>query len=240
MGGSSDHDLAVLRISAPAAKLRPVLVGESHDLLVGQAVFAIGNPFGLSQTLTTGVVSAKSRTIKSPGGRPIEDVIQIDAAINPGNSGGPLLDSAGRLIGVNTAIYSPSGASAGVGFAIPVDRVNRVVPQIIAQGRYEPPKLGVHINSELSAAVTARLGIKGVLILEVQEGGGAEAARLQGTVIGESDLVRLGDIIQKVGKQRVENMNDLLASLERYNPGDSVTVEYLREGKQQSVEVTLR
>ena len=172
VGASADHDLAVLRISAPAAKLRPVLIGASDDLLVGQAVFAIGNPFGLNQTLTTGVVSAKSRTIQGPSGRPIEDVIQTDAAVNPGNSGGPLLDSAGRLIGVNTAIYSPSGTSAGVGFAIPVDTVNRVVPQIIAQGRYAPPQLGIRVNSELSAAVTSRLGIKGVLILEIAPGGG--------------------------------------------------------------------
>ncbi len=161
VGASADHDLAVLKIAAPVAKLRPVLIGKSEDLLVGQSVFAIGNPFGLNQTLTTGVVSAKSRTIRSPSGRPIEDLIQIDAAINPGNSGGPLLDTAGRLIGVNTAIYSPSGASAGVGFAIPVDTVNRVVPQIIAKGKYSPPTLGVRVNSELSAVVTSRLGIRG-------------------------------------------------------------------------------
>ena len=140
VGGSPDHDLAVLRIAAPPEKLRPVPIGESASLLVGQAVYAIGNPFGLNQTLTTGVLSAKSRIIQSPTGRSIEDVIQIDAAINPGNSGGPLLDSAGRLIGVNTAIYSPSGASAGVGFTIPVDTVNRVVPQIIANGHYDHRK----------------------------------------------------------------------------------------------------
>ena len=173
VGGSADHDLAVLRIRAPAAKLRPVSIGQSNALLVGQAVFAIGNPFGLNQTLTTGVVSAKSRTIAGPSGRAIEDVIQIDAAINPGNSGGPLLDSAGRLIGVNTAIYSPSGTSAGVSFAIPVDTVNRVVPQIIARGKYTPPQMGIRVNSELSTAVTSRLAIKGVLILDVVEGGGA-------------------------------------------------------------------
>ena len=240
VGSSADHDLAVLRIRAPTASLRPVLIGESDNLRVGQAVFAIGNPFGLNQTLTTGVVSARSRTIQGPSGRPIEDVIQIDAAINPGNSGGPLLDSAGRLIGVNTSIYSPSGASAGVGFAIPVDTVNRVVPQIIANGRYAPPKMGVHINSELSAAITSRLGIKGVLILEVVRDGGAEAAGLQGTVIGEAGLVRPGDIIQKIDKHEVENMNDLLETLERFRSGNSVTVEYLRDGTKQSAEVVLQ
>jgi S1-C subfamily serine protease len=232
--------LAVLQIRAPAAKLSPVLIGESQGLLVGQAVFAIGNPFGLNQTLTMGIVSAKSRTIEGPGGRAIEDVIQIDADINPGNSGGPLLDSAGRLVGVNTAIYSRSGTSAGVGFAIPVDTVNRVVPQIIANGRYAPPQMGIRINNELSAAVTARLGVKGVMILEVVKGGGADLAGLQGAIIGRTDRQRLGDIIQKVGDRRIETMNDLLGSLETYQPGDSVTVEYVRNGTTQTTTVTLQ
>lgn len=240
VGGSADHDLAVLRIRAPAAMLRPLPIGESDNLLVGQAVFAIGNPFGLNQTLTTGVVSAKSRTIGGPGTRSIEDVIQIDAAINPGNSGGPLLDSAGRLIGVNTAIYSPSGTSAGVGFSIPVDTVNRVVPQIIATGRYTPPQIGVQINSDLSATVTRRLGVKGVLILAVTEDGGAAAAGLRGTTVGESNVVQLGDIVQKVGDRPVENMNDLLEALERYEPGESVTIQYLRDGEQRSADVRLQ
>ena len=240
VGGSADHDLAVLRIRATAAKFRPLLLGESSNLRVGQAVFAIGNPFGLNQTLTTGIVSAKSRTISGPGNRTIEDVIQIDAAINPGNSGGPLLDSAGRLIGVNTAIYSPSGASAGVGFAIPVDTVNRVVPQIIANGRYTPPQMGIRINSELSTAITERLGVKGVVILDVTKGGGAQAAGLRGTVVGRSDVVQLGDIVQKVGGRAVESMNDLLSALERYQPGDLVTIEYLRNGKLETTEVELQ
>jgi S1-C subfamily serine protease len=240
VGGSPDHDLAVLKIRAPAAKLRPVAIGESDDLLVGQSVFAIGNPFGLNQTLTTGVVSAKSRTIQSPTGREIDDVIQIDAAINPGNSGGPLLDSAGRLIGVNTAIYSPSGTSAGVGFAIPVDIVNRVVPKVIANGRYEPPQLGIRVNSELSEAVTSRLDVKGVLIVEAVEGGGAAEAGLRGTVIGESALVQLGDIIQKVGDVPVANMTELFKAVEQYEAGDQVTVEYLRDGESKTATVTLR
>lgn len=240
VGGSPDHDLAVLKIRAPAAKLRPVPIGESDDLLVGQAVFAIGNPFGLNQTLTTGVVSAKSRTIQSPTGRSIEDVIQIDAAINPGNSGGPLLDSAGRLIGVNTAIYSPSGTSAGVGFAIPVDTVNRVVPQIIASGRYAPPQLGVRVHSELSAVVTDRLDTNGVLILEVVEGSGAAAAGLRGTIVGETDFEQVGDIIQKIGDYDVSNMNEMLEALEHYRKGDSVVVEFLRDDQKRSAKVTLQ
>lgn len=240
IGGSPDHDLAVLKINAPAAKLRPVAIGTSDDLLVGQSVFAIGNPFGLNQTLTTGVVSAKSRTIESPTGRSIDDVIQIDAAINPGNSGGPLLDSAGRLVGVNTAIYSPSGTSAGVGFSIPIDTVNRVVPQIIAKGRYEPPQLGVHVNREFSNAITERLGVTGALILKTVEGGPADRAGLRGTMIGQADGGQLGDIIQKLGDQKVANMNDLLGALEEYRPGDTVTVEFLREGERLSAEVMLQ
>src|SRR6185503_15906552 len=131
------------KVNAPASKLRPIPIGESANLQVGQKVFAIGNPFGLDQTLTTGVVSALGRTIQSPSGRPIDEVIQTDAAINPGNSGGPLLDSDGRLIGVNTAIYSPSGSNAGLGFAIPVDTVKRTVEQIIAHGKVVPPSLGI-------------------------------------------------------------------------------------------------
>ena len=181
VGYSSSHDLAVLKIRAPADKIRPVAIGESDEkLAVGQSVFAIGNPFGLSHTLTTGIVSAKNRSISSPSGAEIEDVIQIDAAINPGNSGGPLLDSAGRLIGVNTAIYSPSGASAGVGFAVPAHTVNRVVSDIIAKGSYQPPQLGVAVDQIASRWVTSRLGIDGVMIASVRPGSGAEKAGLRG------------------------------------------------------------
>lgn len=240
VGGSPDHDLAVLHIAVAPDKLRPVPIGESDPLLVGQAVFAIGNPFGLNQTLTTGVVSAKSRTIQSPTGRSIEGVIQIDAAINPGNSGGPLLDSASRLIGVNTAIYSPSGTSAGVGFAIPVDTVNRVVPQIIAKGRYQPPQMGIRVNSEISDAITSRMGVKGVLLLDVADGGGAAEAGLRGTVVGRSDVVQVGDILQSIDGQPINNLNEMLSVLERYSPGDSVEVGYLRGSDTGSTTVLLR
>ncbi len=239
VGASAAYDLAVLRIHAPTAKIHPVVIGESHDLVVGQAVFAIGNPFGLDQTLTTGVVSAKGRTIKAPNGRTMEDIIQTDAAINPGNSGGPLLDSAGRLIGVNTAIFSPSGASAGVGFAVPVDTVNRVVPQLIARGRYEPPRLGIQIL-EISSAVTSRLGVKGVLVLEVIPGGGAAAAGLRGMVRGQGSATRLGDIIQTVDGRTVENHNDLMHALGRHKVADAVTVQYLRDGQPFSATITLQ
>ena len=169
VGVSPDKDLAVLRIDAPAAKLQAIPLGTSKDLQVGQSVFAIGNPFGLDQTLTTGVISALNREIESVTRRPIQGVIQSDAAINPGNSGGPLLDSAGRLIGVNTAIYSPSGASAGIGFAIPVDTVNRIVTELIRSGKVTRPGLGVQIADE---QIAQRLGVNGVLIVDV-----ARAAR---------------------------------------------------------------
>ena len=240
VGGSADHDLAVLRIRAPLEKIRPVAIGESSDLAVGQSVFAIGNPFGLNQTLTTGILSAKSRSIESPTGRSIDDVIQIDAAINPGNSGGPLLDSSGRLIGVNTAIYSPSGTSAGVGFAIPVDTVNRVVPQIIANGRYEPPQLGIRVNSEISETITSRLGIDGVLILEVIDGGGAADAGLRGTSVGQSDLIQLGDVIQRIEQHRISNMEEMLSALEHFNVGDRVEIHFLRDGNEESATIQLR
>ena len=163
VGAAPDRDIAVLKISAPSSKLQPITIGDSTDLQVGQKVFAIGNPFGLDQTLTTGIVSALGREITSRTGRTIHDVIQTDAAINPGNSGGPLLDSAGRLIGVNTAIYSPSGASAGVGFAVPISEVNKVVPEIIRKGRVIRPGLGVSLANK---TLTRDLGLSLIHISE--------------------------------------------------------------------------
>src|SRR5207253_7305796 len=170
VGIAPNYDLALLRINAPASKLTPIPLGESADLQVGQKVFAIGNPFGLDQSLTTGVVSALGRTINAVTGRPIEDMIQIDASVNPGNSGGPLLDSAGRLIGVNTAIYSPTGASAGIGFAIPIDSVNRTVARLIKDGRIVRPGLNIKVAPD---TVTQQLGIQVVSILAVLNGGTA-------------------------------------------------------------------
>lgn len=239
VGASPDHDLAVLRIQAPENMLRPVLIGESQDLLVGQSVFAIGNPFGLDQTLTTGVVSAKSRSINSPSGRTIEDAIQIDAAINPGNSGGPLLDSAGRLIGVNTAIYSPSGTSSGVGFSIPVDTVNRVVPQIIQSGAYEPPKLGVYINEELNRAIMERIGITGVVVLDVDPAGPGAQAGLQETILSERGIVRLGDIIQRIDNQSISAVEDVRDVLQKRKPGDTVRVTVYRDTEELTLDIKL-
>ncbi len=236
---SPDDDLAVLKIETSSELLKPVSIGTSSDLMVGQSVFAIGHPYRLGLTYTTGVVSARSRSIKGPSGRPIDDVIQIDAAINPGNSGGPLLDSAGRLIGVNTAIYSPSGASAGIGFAIPVDTVNRVVPAIIANGRYEPPRIGIGVSPELNDVFAQRTGLKAIVIDSVEPGGPAEAAGLRGARLEERRII-VGDVILKVSNQRVTTLNELLAALGNHERGERVTLTILREGIEQTVDVTLK
>src|SRR5437867_7446434 len=194
VGVAPDKDLAVLRIDAPATRLRPIPIGTSKDLQVGQGVFAIGNPFGLDQTLNTGVISALGREIESVTRRPIQGVIQTDAAINPGNSGGPLLDSAGRLIGVNTAIYSPSGVSAGIGFAIPVDTVNRIVAELIRYGKITRPGIGVQLDEQINEQVSQRLGVKGVLVVDVVRGGAAAKAGIQPTRRDAEGRLRLGDI----------------------------------------------
>ena len=197
VGAAPEKDLAVLKIEAPRKTLRPIPVGSSYNLLVGQSAYAIGNPFGLDHTLTTGIISALGREIQSVSGTPIRDVIQTDAAINPGNSGGPLLNSSGQLIGVNTAIYSPSGASAGIGFSIPVDVVSWVVPELIEHGHLMRPSLGIEIAT---AKTTERLGLNGALIIEVIKGSTAEKAGLQPTYRDRSGRIRLGDTI--VGHQR--------------------------------------
>ncbi len=235
VGAAPDRDLAVLQITAPADKLRPIVVGESKDLLVGQKVFAIGNPFGLDQTLTTGVVSALGREITAATGRTIHDVIQTDAAINPGNSGGPLLDSAGRLIGVNTAIFSPTGASSGIGFAVPVGEVNRVVPQIIAKGKLIRPGLGITLANR---RLTEELGLEGVLILKVLSGTTAEKAGLRGTSQVRDGLV-LGDVIVAVNGKKVVDYDTLRDELERHEVGTEVVLTLLREGGTVEVRITL-
>jgi S1-C subfamily serine protease len=223
IGVAPSKDLAVLRIRTDAA-LMPILLGTSHDLRVGQTVLAIGNPFGLDHSLTTGVVSAVGRTIRSVSGRPIHGVIQTDASINPGNSGGPLLDSAGRLIGVNTAIKSPTGTSAGIGFAVPVDTVKRVVPQLIRHGRIQRPHLGLRAVDD---AVARRLGIEGVIILAVEPGGPAARAGLVGTRRLRHRLV-LGDVIRRMGRTVVRDSNDLLDAIESLGPNDTVAVQVQR------------
>jgi S1-C subfamily serine protease len=237
VGTAPDQDLAVLYISAPKHQLQPITVGTSDDLQVGQKVFAIGNPFGLDQTLTTGIISALGREINAVTGRTISGVIQTDAAINPGNSGGPLLDSAGRLIGVNTAIYSPSGASTGIGFAVPVDTVNRVVPQLIRHGRVIRPGLGVRIADDATAR---RLGLQGVLIIQTEKGSAADTAGLRGTRRDSEGRLLLGDVIVSINADPITASGDLMNILEKYAVGATVTVAVLREGTRVTVPVTLQ
>jgi S1-C subfamily serine protease len=237
VGAFPDRDLAVLRIDAPKEKIRPLAIGSSKDLQVGQKVYAIGNPFGLDQTLTTGIVSALNREIESVTQRPIRGVIQTDAAINPGNSGGPLLDSAGRLIGVNTAIYSPSGASAGIGFAIPVDEVNRIVPRVIKDGKFIRPALGIQAAPP---QFQSTLGLaKGVAVVGVVPRSPAAEAGLQPFRRGPAGEIIAGDIITAFAGRPVANLDELLEALEQHQPGDTVKLSLLRAGKPTELSVRL-
>jgi len=236
IGIEPNKDLAILKIDAPAEKLKPIPVGSSHDLRVGQSVFAIGNPFGLDQTLTTGIISALGREIQSIGGRPIRDVIQTDAAINPGNSGGPLIDSNGRLIGVNTMIYSPSGASAGIGFSIPVDEVNWVVPDIIEFGEVRRPILGINLVAEQH---TQRLKMEGALILDVIPNSPAEKYGLRATEKDRRGNIILGDLITQINSEKISTNADLFLALEKYSPGDTVSVSFIRDNKPSDVALIL-
>lgn len=236
VGADPDKDLAVLQIDVSSAKLQPIPVGESDNLLVGQKVFAIGNPFGLDQTMTSGIISALNREIRAITGRNIRGVIQTDAAINPGNSGGPLLDSAGRLIGVNTAIFSPSGAYAGIGFAVPVAEVNRVVPELIKYGRAIKPGIGATLADE---RISQRLGVSGLLILDIEKGGPADIAGLQPTRQYRGEVL-IGDIITKINDREVKSYDDVRDLLETFAIGDTVEVEFIREGQLQAVALTLK
>jgi S1-C subfamily serine protease len=236
VGVSPDKDLAVLHIDAEGESLVPIQVGTSSDLVVGQKVFAIGNPFGFDQTLTTGIVSALGRQIQSLSGRTIDGVIQTDAAINPGNSGGPLLDSAGRLIGVNTAIYSPSRSSAGIGFAVPVDTVQEVVPQLIQYGRVIKPEIGLQIAPD---AYTRRLRLPGVLVMVVFDGGPADQAGILGMRRGVRGEVRLGDIIVEADGRKVEGTEDFLRALEAHKPGERMELVLIRDGEKLESSVLL-
>lgn len=236
VGLAPDRDLAVLQIKAPKDKLRPLPLGDSDSLSVGRKVLAIGNPFGLDATLTTGVVSALGREIEAPNKRKIRNVIQTDAAINPGNSGGPLLNSRGELIGVNTMIYSPSGASAGIGFAIPVNIVKQIVPELIEFGRLVRPIFGI----ELAPAHWARhAGVDGVALLHVTPGLPAHKAGLLGARRGNWGRVELGDIILSLNDTPTRNHDEFLTVLEDHEPGDTLQVTFVRAGKIEQTRVTL-
>jgi S1-C subfamily serine protease len=236
VGTTPDKDLAVLHIDAPPQKLLPLPIGQSANLRVGQKVLAIGNPFGLDQTLTTGVISGLGREIKSVSGRPIYDVIQTDASINPGNSGGPLLDSAGRIIGINTAIYSPSGASSGIGFAVPVDTINAIIPQLMKHGKLTRPGLGINI---LADQIAAQQHIDGVVILNTVRGGAADKAGIIGTQQTQDGYV-LGDVIVGLDGATIHRTEDLYRSLDAHKVGDEVDLTVEKQGNKRSVKVALQ
>ncbi len=238
IGAYPDKDLAVLKVDAPKSALKPLPLGSTQELKVGQAVLAIGNPFGLDHTLTTGVVSALDRTLESVNQRKIDGVIQTDAAINPGNSGGPLLDSAGRLIGVNTQIYSTSGSSAGIGFAIPVDTVNAAVPVLIRDGKIARPGLGIYAYPQ-NDRLSRYLGYRGLLIEKVAEGSAAERAGMVGIRYRRDGTPVLGDIITAIEQHPVQSLKDLGDALDGFKVGDEVTVEFIRDQQIRKVRVKL-
>jgi S1-C subfamily serine protease len=240
VGASQLHDIAVLKIRVSQKFSPPLPIGTSHDLQVGQDVYAIGNPFGLDWTLTNGIVSALDRSLTEENGNTVEHLIQTNAAINPGNSGGPLLDSAGRLIGINTAIYSPSGANAGIGFAVPVDTVNRVVPQLISHGKYTRPVIGIGIDEDINQRMTSILQIKGVVILRVPPGSAAAAAGLEGVVTTQDGTIIPGDIINAIEGKPVGSVSELAARLDDFRVGDKVNLTVTRDGKRRKVQVVLQ
>jgi S1-C subfamily serine protease len=236
VGEAPGKDLAVLRVDAPRDRLRPLALGTSRNLAVGQKVLALGNPFGLDQTLTMGVVSALGRDLESPDGRTIHDVIQTDAAINPGNSGGPLLDSSGRLIGVNTAITSPSGAFAGIGFAIPVETVKRLIPQLLEFGQPIRPGIGVSVLTDYAAR---RYGFEGIVVTEVIEGMPADRAGIEPVRVSRRGRV-VGDIIVGVNGTRVRDRAELLDAFEEAGgSGSEVTLTLLNAGRTRDVKIEL-
>ncbi len=241
VGGDPDTDLAIIRlIERPAGPMTVVPLGDSDKLVVGQKVLAIGNPFGLDRTLTTGVISGLQRPIRARNGRLIEGAIQTDASINPGNSGGPLLDSHGRMIGINSQILSPSGTSAGVGFAVPISIAKRVVPQLLQTGQVRRPKLGISKRDVEAFRNQVDLPVSdGVLILQVARGSGAAAAGLRGLQLTENGDAELGDIILGINGEKVANSDDLFRALDKHQVGDTVQVQILRNRQRMTVPVRL-
>jgi putative serine protease PepD len=246
IGRDPNNDLAVIQINVPREKLNPLKLGDSSQLQVGQLAIAIGNPFGLERTVTRGVVSAVGRSLKSETGRQIRNVIQTDAAINPGNSGGPLLNSRGEVIGINTAIFTPSGGSVGIGFAVPVNTAKKLLPQLIARGRASHPWLGIS-GLDITPAVARTLSLpatEGVMIAQVTPNGPAAKAGLRGSQrrirVGNVMVGVGGDIVMRLDGEKITSVDDLTAFLdERKKPGEDVRVEVLRDGKPMTLVVQL-
>ena len=245
VGSDPDNDLAVIKIEAPPAKLKVIPIGDSKNLRIGQKVLAIGNPFGLERTLTTGVISSLGRTIRSEAGFMIEDVIQTDAAINPGNSGGPLLNSEGEIIGINSAIISPSGGSVGIGFSIPVNTAKKVIPELMAKGYVTYPWIGATIQSlipEIAKFLKLKLE-RGAMIAEVVKGGPAEKAGLKGgnqkVQVGNIIVMVGGDIVVKADQHEVKTHDELIRYIREKKPGDTILLKVLRKEKFEDVKVTL-
>jgi S1-C subfamily serine protease len=240
VGVAPEKDIAVLKLEDRPAKLAPIIFGSSKDLVVGQYSFAIGSPFGLDYTLTTGVISALGRKIDGIGGVKINDMIQTDAAINMGNSGGPLLDSNGRLIGMNTVIFSTSGSSAGLGFAVPSDTIKVIVPQLINHGKVIRPGLGIGIVPDSMKRRILGGEEKGIVVSYVDEKGSAAKAGLKGMTQDQYGRTYLGDIILSVDGQDVNNLDDIYQVLDKHKIGDEVMVKYRREGKVLATKVKLQ
>jgi putative serine protease PepD len=246
VGTDPDNDLAVIKIEAPADKLKPLPLGDSQKLQVGQKVLAIGNPFGLGLTLTTGIISSLGRNIRSEVGTMIEDLIQTDASINPGNSGGPLLNSEGEIIGINTAIISPTGASVGIGFAIPVNTAKRIIPQLIAKGYVTYPWAGASVQPlfpELAQVLKLKVE-RGAMVIEVTQGGPAEKAGLRGgnrqIQVGNVVIIVGGDVITRIDQSEVKDADDLIKHIRERKPGDVVVLKVLRDGQFKEVKITLQ
>lgn len=246
VGTDPDNDLAVIKIDAPTGKLKPLPLGDSQKLQVGQKVLAIGNPFGLGLTLTTGIISSLGRNIRSEVGTMIEDLIQTDASINPGNSGGPLLNSEGEIIGINTAIISPTGASVGIGFAIPVNTASRIIPQLIAKGYVSYPWAGASVQPlfpELAKVLKLKVE-RGAMVIDVTPGGPADQAGLRGgnrqVQAGNVQLTVGGDVITQVDQYQVKNADDLIKHIRERKPGDVVKLKVLRDGQFKELKITLQ
>jgi len=239
VGSDPDKDLAVLRINVPKPELSPVILGDSSLLEVGRKVIAIGNPFGLDTTMTVGVVSALGREIDSISRRKIRDVIQTDAAINPGNSGGPLLNSLGQLVGVNTAIYSPSGANSGIGFAIPVNTVKRIVPELITFGRVQTPILGItHIPQP--DYYRELWGIEGVIVMDVVPGADPAQVGMRGLRRVQRGRIQLGDVIFEIDGESVSNEDDYANIMEQHRAGDVVSIKTRRDNRVMNYDIELK